>query len=169
MYREFKQIAEYRISDGRCLGEPNVEIIYADDGGSAAATSAFAAGLTESFELISLSYLNKGIDLRSLSGCCSEFDKITRSLRERVSKVSSELHETNVHVQKELHEYMTQCQTIDQHVSGFSAYFIEFCCYEYAENTSSNFALHFSSSQTIISTFCHVMAISGYEISIITF
>lgn len=117
MYREFKQITEYRISDARCLGEPNVEIIYADDNAAAVAATASAAWPTESFELISLSYLNKGIDLRSSSGCCSEFNKITQNLRNRVSKVSSELHETNVQIQKELHEYMTQCQTIDQNVS----------------------------------------------------
>lgn len=124
MYREFKQITEYRISDGRCLGEPNVEIIYSDDDDVDAAAA--AAGSTESFELISLSYLNKGIDLRSSSGCCSEFDKIARNLRDRVSKVSSELHEMNVQIQKEFHEYMTQCQTIDQNVSfSFPPHFIE--------------------------------------------
>lgn len=111
VYREFNQITEYRISDGHCLGEPNVEIIYDDDDDDA------ATGPTESFELISLSYLNKGIDLRSSSGCCSEFDKITRNLRDRVSKVSSELHEMNVQIQKEFHEYMTKFQTIDQNVS----------------------------------------------------
>lgn len=115
VYREFKQMIEYRISDGHCLGEPNVEIIYDDDDIDGGA----AAGSTESFELVSLSYLNKGIDLRSLSGCCNEFDKITRDLRDRVAKASCELHEMNVQIQKELHEYMAQCQTIDQDVSRF--------------------------------------------------
>lgn len=110
VYREFKHITEYRISDGCCLGEPNVEIIYAD------------AEPTESFELASLSYLNKGIDLRNLSGCCGEFDKITRNLRDRVCKASSELHEINVQIQKDFHEYQTQCQTIDENVS-FSHYY----------------------------------------------
>lgn len=108
VYREFKQIIEYRISDGSCLGEPNVEIIYDDDDNGGGAT----AGSTESFELVSLSYSHKGIDLRSLSSCCTEFDKITRNLRDRVAKISSELHETNVQIQKEFHEYMTQCQTV---------------------------------------------------------
>lgn len=126
MYREFQQIVEYRISDGRCLGEPNVEIIYADDG-DAAGGIASAAGPTESFELIELSYSNKGIDLRNLSGCCGEFDKITRNLRDRVSKVSSELHETNVQIQKEFHEYMVQCQTIDENVSAFFSLHIYYC------------------------------------------
>lgn len=117
MCREFQSIAEYRISDGECLGEPTVEIVYADDANVSTATAS-AMGATESFDLNSLSYLNKGIDLRSLSGCCSEFDKITRNLRDRVAKASSELHETDVQTQKECHEYMTQCQTIDQSVGA---------------------------------------------------
>lgn len=124
VYREFQSIAEYRIGDERCSGEPSVEIIYADDAN--ASTFASATGATESFDLNSLSYFNKGIDLRSLSGCCSEFDKITRNLRDRVAKASSELHETGVQTQKEFHEYMTQCQTIDRNVGVFSPQFIDF-------------------------------------------
>lgn len=115
MFRECQSIAEYRISDEQCMGEPNVEIIYASDANAFTSTS--ATGPTESFDLNSLSYSNKGIDLRSLSGCCTEFDKITRNLRDRVAKASSELHETNVQTQKEFHEYVTQCQTIDLSVS----------------------------------------------------
>lgn len=107
VYREFKQVDDYRISDGECnVGEPNVEILYTDDVGS-----------SESFELVSLSYLNKGIDLRNSSGCCNEFDKITRQLRDRVAKIGSEVHETSVQMQKECHAYMIQCQSINQNVS----------------------------------------------------
>lgn len=104
--REFIRIIEYRIGDGQYLGEPNVEIIYAD-----------VAAPNESFELNSLSHSHKGIDLRNSSGCCNEFDKITRNLRDRVQKVSSELHEMDVQIQKEFYEYMTKCQTIEQNVS----------------------------------------------------
>lgn len=107
VHREFIQVTGYRIFDEDCnLGEQNVEIIYSDDVGS-----------TESFELATLSYSNKGIDLRSSSGCCNEFDKITRELRGRVSKVECELHERNVQTQKELHEFALECQTIGENVS----------------------------------------------------
>lgn len=105
MYREFREIEKYEIGDTNCSGEPNVEIVYLN-------------GPSECFELSSLGYSIKGIDLRCSNHGSQQFEKITRSLRDHVAKAGSMLAETNLQIQKELHEYQTNCQTIDDHVNN---------------------------------------------------
>lgn len=96
-------INEYRIIDKDCTGEPNVEIVYIN-------------GPPEEFELCSLSYSSKGIDLRLVNEGAPQFNKITRELEDRLRKATSELAEIDLKIQKEVHEYQTQCQSIDQSV-----------------------------------------------------
>lgn len=112
VYREFRSIVDYEISDPHCSGEPIVEITYVN-------------GPSDSFELASLSYLKKGIDIRYANHGNQQFEKITRTLRDRVSKASSTLAETNLQIQKDLHEYRTSCQAIDQNVN-IDNYFVCF-------------------------------------------
>lgn len=104
VYREFPKITEYEISDINCTGEATVEIVYMD-------------GPSEFFELASLSYLNKGIDLHAMNDCKPEFDKITRNLQEKVTKLSCEVAEMDIKLQKQINDYLTKCQTIDENVS----------------------------------------------------
>lgn len=145
MYREFKSITEYRIADLNCTGEPNVEIIYVD-------------GPNESFELASFSCSSKGIDLRATNNCNGALDKMTSGLQEKVTKISCELNDVNVKIQKQLHEYQTHCQTIDQNVGLLSNSEIEYI-----------YSGEFIFRRAITSAFYRDMVISGSEISTIMF
>lgn len=72
--------------------------------------------MCETFELASLSYASKGIDLRSLNSCCEDFEKLTQNLQDKVAKMGAELDEVSASVQKQMHEFQTNCQTIDESV-----------------------------------------------------
>lgn len=102
-----KNIIEYQLTDLHCTGESNVEVIYID-------------GSNESFELASLIYSNKGIDIRAPEGSNSEFSKMTQGLKEKIAKIKRELHESDIEIQKELHGIHKQCETIDPNVSDLS-------------------------------------------------
>lgn len=60
------------------------------------------------------------MELVSAPHGCQQFDKITRSLEDRVVEASCELAKLNIQVQKELDEYRQSCQIIDQNVHIFS-------------------------------------------------
>lgn len=117
-------------------------------------------GPSELFELASLSYLNKGIDQRAANNCKPEFDKITRNLQDKVTKLSCEVNEMDVKLQKQINDFLTQCQTIDENVSVvFPIPKTDF----FIKTNSVIF------SQVITSVFFRDMVISGFEISIIIF
>lgn len=72
-------------------------------------------GPSEEFELSTLGYLKKGIDMR-LNEVSQQFESITRELEDRVLKASSDLAELNIEIQKQLEEHRTDCQSVDENV-----------------------------------------------------
>lgn len=105
VYREFQNISDFNIIDDKGTGEPSIEIVYVN-------------GPPEKFELISLVYTSKGIDLRLMSDGTKYFEAITQELEESVKKASSNLAETNIQIQKEIDAYQKYCQTVEPNVNS---------------------------------------------------
>ncbi|XP_031617868.1 uncharacterized protein LOC116337438 isoform X2 [Contarinia nasturtii] len=106
VHRQFSNISNYLIHDKNCTGEPSVEVIYRN-------------GPSEEFELISLSYSSKGIDLRLMIDGEQYFEKITQELEDRVAKESSNLANINIQIQKESDALHTYQQTVEQNSENF--------------------------------------------------
>lgn len=155
VHREFQNISEYRIIDESGCGESSVEIVYVN-------------GPPEKFELASIVYTSKGIDLRLMIEGEKYFKVLTQEMEERVKKASSNLAEINKNIQKEVDAYQKYCQTVEPNVNLFSLFCFARFILEIIRFSIFGFFFYFD-SQAKISIFCQDTAITGYEMLTVTF